>query len=86
VPTSSGCTTIPFNLPSLVFQRASGTNVVLSWTNPVTNNCGSNLVFTLQQALSLSNPSSATVWSDLTATSPYTAVGTNASRFFRLKR
>ena len=28
----------------------------------------------------------ATVWSDITTVSPHTAVGTNTSRFFRLKR
>jgi hypothetical protein len=81
----SPCTSIPLALPTLRFQRASGTNVVLSWTNPATNTCGSNAIFTLQQTLSITNPISATVWTDVTTVSPYTAIGTNRSRFFRLK-
>jgi hypothetical protein len=82
------CTYIPIppNTPKLNFQRAvNGTNIVLSWTNPVTNSCGSNAVFTLQQTLLMANPPAATLWQNVTNTSPYTAVGTNSSRFFRLK-
>ncbi len=83
VPT---CTPIAFNLPSLIVQRVSGTNLLMSWTNPVTNSCGSNAVFTLQQTLAFTNPVSSTVWSEVTTVSPYMAIGTNQSRFFRLKR
>ena len=80
------CTNLSFALPVLRSQRVSGTNVILSWTNPVINSCGSNAVFTLQQALTLTNPPSLNGWSNVTTVSPYTAVGTNKSRFFRLKQ
>jgi len=86
LPPPPACTNITFAAPSLKYQRASGTNLVLSWINPATNSCGSNAVFTLQQSLSFTNPASATAWSDVTTVSPYTAIGTNRSRFFRLKR
>ena len=80
------CTNIAVTTPLLHFQRAAnGTNVVLSWTNPVTNSCGSNAVFTLQQTLQLANPGPSTVWTTVTTTSPYTAVATNKTRYFRLK-
>jgi hypothetical protein len=84
VPPLSACTNIALTLPALRFQRVNGTNTLLSWTNPATNTCGSNAVFTLQQTLSLSNPASASRWSNVTAVGPYTAIGTN-TRFFRLK-
>lgn len=80
------CTPTAVASPLLQFGRSNGTNVVLSWTNPTTNTCGDRAVFTLQQALTIANPPSATVWNNVTTTSPYTAIGTNVARFFRLRR
>jgi len=82
---TGSCTFTPFTGPTLRLQRTAGTNIVLSWTNPVTNSCGSNAVYTLQQALTLSTSMVSTVWSDITTVSPHTAIGTNTSRFFRLR-
>ena len=86
VPTNGGpvCSNITWNLPTLKYQP-SGTNIVLSWSNPITNNCGSNAVFTLQQSLELSNPSGSTPWANVSPTSPYITPKTNAMRYFRLK-
>jgi hypothetical protein len=84
IPPPPACTNIALVLPTLRSQRVNGTNTLLSWSNPATNTCGSNAVFTLQQTLSLSNPASASRWTNVTAVSPYTAIGTN-TRFFRLK-
>lgn len=80
------CTSISWLAPLLLSQRSSGTNVLLSWTNPVTNTCGNGALFTLQQALTFTNPVSSTAWSNVTTVSPYLAVGTNKSRFFRLRQ
>jgi hypothetical protein len=84
-PSTNACIPNPVAAPRLLVQRATGTNVVLSWTNPL-DSCGNPAIFTLQQTLAFSNNVSATVWSDITTVNPYTAVGTNTTRFFRLKR
>jgi hypothetical protein len=83
-PAGPTCTNVSWTLPTLNYQN-SGTNVVLSWVNPVTNNCGSNAVFTLQQSLVLSNATGTTPWANVTPISPFTTPRTNVTRFFRLK-
>jgi hypothetical protein len=77
------CTFTGVPQPKLNYQ-ASGANIVLSWTNPTTNTCGSNAVFTLQQTLVLSNATGTTPWANITTISPYTTPKTNSQRFFRL--
>jgi hypothetical protein len=43
------------------------TSIVLEWTNPVTNTCGSNATVVLQRALTLgtANPVSSALWTDI---------------------
>ena len=67
-----------------VVHLTNGTNVVLSWSNPATNSCGSNAVFRLQAALVLNTNPAQTVWTSVTNVSPYTTPKTNTTRFFRL--
>jgi hypothetical protein len=62
-------TTVGANAPSLGFSR-NGNNLSLTWPAG----------FKLQSTLKL-NPST---WTDVTATSPYTAPNTNSVQFFRL--
>lgn len=81
------CTYIAPAAPTLT-NKLNGTNFILSWASApvVTNSCGATSVFTLQSTLFLSNSPSATLWSNVTGTSPYTnpiPVG-SASRYFRL--
>ena len=66
-------------------QNNTGSNITLSWVNPVTNNCGSNAVFTLQQSLVLSNAAGLTPWVNVAPVSPFTTPKTNLTRCFRLK-
>ena len=83
------CTIIPAGLtnqPRLSFSRVNGTNVVVSWSNPVTNSCGSNAIFTLQSTLRLTNPPSATVWSNISTVSPVTITNASQYKFIRLYR
>jgi hypothetical protein len=83
VAVPGGCTNISFSAPTLRYQ-SSGTNIVLSWTNPVTNTCGGIAIYTLQQTLALSNAPAVTPWVNVTSVSPFTTPRTNVMRFFRL--
>jgi hypothetical protein len=80
-----GCSNIVWSAPVLRYQ-SSGTNLVLSWTNPATNTCGGNALFILQQTLALSNAMGTTPWVDVTPSSPFMTPKTNATRFFRLRK
>lgn len=74
-----------------LFYSRTGTNLVLSWNNPVTNTCGNIGVQTLQGAFYLSNSPATVVWSNITTTSPYPVpIPTNrvpiqgGARYYRL--
>jgi len=91
-PPTPPCTPIVWTAPALNFQR-TGTNLVLSWTNPTTNSCGSNALYRLQGALWLSNAPATIVWSNLSSVSPVVVgIPTNkvptafGHRFYRLNR
>jgi len=89
VPTNT-CTNITFTLPTLTYRKTNGTNLVFTWTNPVTNTCGSNAIFVLQHAFKLTNINNNVLWTNIPwgGTSPVTItnVTTNNTRFFRLIR
>jgi hypothetical protein len=75
-----------------LFYSRSGTNLVLTWTNPATNTCNDIGVLTLQGAYYLSNSPAQIVWSNLSVTSPYLApIPTNrvpvqgGARYYRLR-
>ncbi len=69
---------------------ANSTTFVLTWSNPVTNSCGSNATVVLQRATALAVPASATVWSNVFTNTfglirvTNTVVGSNAV-FYRLR-
>lgn len=75
-----------------LFYSRSGTNLLLSWTNPATNTCNDIGVLTLQGAFFLSNNPATILWSNLSAASPYLApIPTNrvpiqgGARYYRLR-
>jgi hypothetical protein len=89
--TGSSCTYL-VTTNRILYSRA-GTNLTLSWINPVTNTapCNSVGVLQLQGAYYLSNSPSTIVWSNLSQTSPYVVgVPTNnvpvlgGARYYRL--
>jgi len=75
------CVFVSFTAPKLVYSMV-GTNLSLSWTNPVTNTCDARATYMLQQALVLMNTN--TPWSNVTTVTPHTTPKTNAARYFRL--
>jgi hypothetical protein len=80
-----GCTPVIFSKPVLTMVLTnSGANVLLYWTNSVTNSCGDRFPYMLQQTLVLSNTSASTPWSNLGTSSPVVLPKTNSFRFFRL--
>jgi hypothetical protein len=91
---TNSCTVIPvstwtnnFKLSVVVTNR---TNIALSWSNPVTNSCGSNAVVILRQASTFTGNGTAN-WTNLftnvngSARIVVTNATTNAMRFYRLQ-
>jgi membrane peptidoglycan carboxypeptidase len=48
-----------------LMRSGNTTTFVLSWSNPVTNSCGSNAVVVLQRALGLRQPVTSTQWTNI---------------------
>jgi hypothetical protein len=91
---TNNCTVIPvstwtnnFKLSVVVTNR---TNIALSWSNPVTNSCGSNAAVILRQASTFTGNGTAN-WTNLftnvngSARIVVTNATTNAMRFYRLQ-
>jgi hypothetical protein len=54
-------------LSQTLVRTNNATTIVLKWTNPVTNSCGSNATVVLQRALTLGNtyPISSALWTNI---------------------
>ncbi len=79
---TNSCSGVAIAQPKL-WTRFAGTNLVLFWTNPPADTCGTPAVFTLQRASAISN--NGTLWTTITNPSPFTNGLTNGIRFYRLK-
>ena len=69
-------------LAPLLSAQRNGTNIVLSWTNPI-NTCNATVPFILRSTLILASPAPS-IWTTNVVSSPYTVGPTNTARFFEL--